>query len=192
MADYYLTENDVQNYGHDLLDVSQRAALHAVAPHLQHLEQQNAELQQRLAREQRHRLDQQIAAAVPNFREIDNDPRWHRWLLGVDPLNGRMRQHILDDAIRAGDPSRVTAFFRGYMQEQGAAGQTPGHTGHASQRARSAREKPIYTRELIGALYEQHRRGEFAGREKEWAQIEQDIFRAQREGRVQAHPYLTK
>ena len=41
----YLTEQDVQNYGNELIDVTQRAALHAVAPQLQELEQQNAELQ---------------------------------------------------------------------------------------------------------------------------------------------------
>jgi hypothetical protein len=35
--------SDYQNYGSDLLDVSQRAALEAVAPHLQNLEAQNAQ-----------------------------------------------------------------------------------------------------------------------------------------------------
>jgi hypothetical protein len=74
----YLTQNDVDNYGHDLLDVSQRAALHAVAPHLQNLQQQNAKLRQRLAKEARHRLDQQVEQMVPDFREIDRNPRWHR------------------------------------------------------------------------------------------------------------------
>ncbi len=62
-------------------DFAQRAALHAVAPHLQASEQQNLELQNRLAREARHRLDQQVERAVPNYREIDQDPRWHQWLL---------------------------------------------------------------------------------------------------------------
>ena len=49
----YLTQEDVQNYGSDLVDFAQRAAAHAVAPHLQNLEQQNAELQRRLAKEAR-------------------------------------------------------------------------------------------------------------------------------------------
>ena len=55
-------------------DFAQRAALHAVAPHLQASEQQNLELQNRLAREARHRLDRQVERAVPNYREIDQDP----------------------------------------------------------------------------------------------------------------------
>src|SRR5262245_1295507 len=98
----YLTQDDVYNYGGDMLDMSQRAALHAVAPHLQNLEHQNAELRHHLAREQRHRLDQQVEAAIPNYREIDNDPRWHAWLRGLDLLNGRVRQYLLDQAISAG------------------------------------------------------------------------------------------
>ena len=56
----FLTQDDVNNYGHDLLDVSQRAALQAVAPHLQQIQQDNVRLQQRLAKEARHRLDQAV------------------------------------------------------------------------------------------------------------------------------------
>ena len=54
--------------------------MHAVAPHLQNLEQQNADLRQRLAVEARHPFDQRVERAVPNYREIDRNPRWHRWL----------------------------------------------------------------------------------------------------------------
>ncbi|MGB9317977.1 MAG: hypothetical protein WCB62_23605, partial [Pseudolabrys sp.] len=54
--------------------------MHAVAPHLQASEQQNLELQNRLAREARARLDAAVERAVPNYREIDQDPRWHQWL----------------------------------------------------------------------------------------------------------------
>ena len=98
----YLTEQDVQNYGNELIDVTQRAALQAVAPQLQEIEQQNAELQRRLAKEARRRLDQAVEMAVPNYREIDRDPRWHRWLLGVDVLSGRVRQQLLNEAISVG------------------------------------------------------------------------------------------
>jgi hypothetical protein len=85
--------------------------LHAVAPHLQASEHQNLELQNRLAREARHRLDQQVERAVPNYREIDQDPRWHNWLRSVDPLSGRVRQTLLDEAIASATPHRVISFF---------------------------------------------------------------------------------
>jgi hypothetical protein len=96
VASAYLTQGDADAYGHDLLDVSQHAALHAISPHLETLQQQNASLQARLAREQKHRMDQELAQLVPNFREIDNnDPNWHT-------MSGRVRQTLLNDAIQKG------------------------------------------------------------------------------------------
>src|SRR5262245_9875232 len=95
----WLTQTDVQNYGSELIDVSQRAALHAVGPQLQRLQEDNQLLQRRLAREARHRMDAQVAQAVPNYKEIDQMPEWHRYLLGTDPLSGTMRQRLLNDAI---------------------------------------------------------------------------------------------
>jgi hypothetical protein len=205
----YLTEKDVQDYGNDLLDVTQRAALHAVAPHLQNLEAQNRELQQRLAREARRGLDQAVELALPNYREIDRDPRWHQWLLGVDVFSGRVRQNLLDEAIAAASAPRVISFFRGFLREEQATGhlepaslsQQPAAPREAAVplaslaapgRARPATggdasvppDRPIYTRAMIKQLYEQNRRGAYVGREAEWARQESDIIAAGREGRI--------
>jgi hypothetical protein len=150
---------------------------------------QNVKLRQRLAKEARHRLDQQVEAAAPDFREIDRNPRWHRWLLGIDEYTVRVRQLLLDDAVASGSVARVKAFFEGFRQAERAGGTQAQAVG--SRQARSS-GKPIYTREQIGQLYEQHRKGAYAGREAEWNRIENDIFAAQREGRIQETPYLTK
>ena len=113
----WLTEQDRQNYGDELLNVSQRAALHALAPELQDIRQQNAELQRRLAQEARRNLDAAVERAIPNYREVDRDPRWHNWLLQTDPLTGVPRQQILNDAIASTDAGRVAAFFRGFFRQ---------------------------------------------------------------------------
>jgi hypothetical protein len=182
----YLTRQDEDNYGRDLLDVAQRAAMQTVAPHLQNLEAQNAKLRQQVAKEARHRLDQQVEQLVPDFRELDRNPRWHRWLLGIDPLTGRVRQTLLNDAVAKGSAHRVREFFERFRREDG------GGSASTYSQVRSAPSGgQIYTRDLIAKLYEAHRKGEFAGREAEWNRIEADIFRAQREGRV-AGVYLTK
>jgi len=34
----------------------------------------------------------QVAAAVPNYQEIDRDPQWHRWPSSSDSLTVRLRQ----------------------------------------------------------------------------------------------------
>jgi hypothetical protein len=205
----YVTEQDVQNYGGELIDLTRRAALDAVVPHLQTLEAQNAELRQQLAKEARHSLDQIVESAVPNYREIDRDPRWHRWLMGIDLYTGRVRQTLLDEAITAASAPRVISFFRGFLNEEVATGHMepvgspqaapprepaiPLSSLAAPGRARPAGgsdnslppDKPIYTRVNIRDLYSAHRKGAYIGREAEWNRIEADLFAAQRDGRVQ-------
>lgn len=205
----YLTEQDVQNYGDELVDFAQRAAVHAVAPHLRHIQAENADLRGELAQERRRRLDQQVEIGVPNYREIDQDPRWHRWLLGIDVLSGRVRQQLLDEAIATAQAPRVISFFRGFLNEEAATGHIePASRSHqaappreaaiplaslaAPGRARPATggdssmppDRPIYTRAQIRQIYEQHRRGAYVGREAEWARQDADIIAAGREGRI--------
>jgi len=99
----YLTQEDVQNFGHELVDFSQRAAVHAVAPHLQELERQNADLHARLARATKLNLELALDRAVPNWREIDRNPRWLHWLAGRDVgvrYFGASTQNICSAATR--------------------------------------------------------------------------------------------
>jgi hypothetical protein len=205
----YVTEQDVQNYGGELVDFAQRAAIQAVHPHLQTLEAQNAELRQQLAKTARRSLDQMVEQAVPNFRQIDRDPRWHNWLLGIDLYTGRVRQELLDEAITAASAPRVISFFKGFLNEEVATGHlepagspqaapprepaidlrsiaAPGRDRPANGSDYSLPpDKPIYTRVTIRDLYAAHRKGAYNGREAEWNRIEADLFAAQREGRVQ-------
>jgi hypothetical protein len=175
----YLTQNDVYNYGTDLIDFTQRAAAQAFAPHLQALDQQNAELRRQVAEQTRKAMHQQVEAAVPNWREIDSDPRWHEWLSQTDPFTGAVRQQVLDDAIAAGSAPRVIAFFHGF---QGGGGEGRSGTG-GTRRARTASgQQQVYTRAQIKQLGELHRKGKLQG--AEWDRIERDIIDAAREGRV--------
>ena len=50
----------------------------------------------------------------------------------------------------------------------------------------------IYTRAQIARLYDQHRRGAYAGREAEWARQAADIIAAGQEGRIQSPDFITK
>src|SRR5260370_27818386 len=108
-----LPQGDVNAYGHELVDFAQRAAGHVVAPHLQQLDQQTAELRERLAQEAN--LDRAVERELPNYQEIDRDPRWHRFLLEIDTYTGRPRQALLNDAVASGSAERVSAFFSGLL-----------------------------------------------------------------------------
>jgi hypothetical protein len=182
-----ITPQDYANYGSDLVNFTQRAAAATVAPQLAHLGAQSEELMRRLALETRARLDREVEAAVPNYQEIDNDPRWHQWLRQVDPYNGRGRQELLNEAIAAGSGVRVVAFFRGFMREVGQTSAQPVFDwgpGQVLERTRPRPQGAVYTRDQIKHFYELHRKGKFAGREDEWARLEHEIIRAGREGRI--------
>jgi hypothetical protein len=117
MTQQYLTQQDVNDYGAELLDVSQRAALNVISPYLQQLQADNADLRARQARDARRALDERVAKAVPNYKDFDRDSRWHSWLSGIDLMSGRMRQQLLDEAIQAGDTRRVVGFFKKFEAE---------------------------------------------------------------------------
>lgn len=187
----WLTEQDEQNYGRELIDVTQRAAMHALAPVVQSLEQQNANLQWQVARETRARLDAAVSSAIPNYREIDANPEWLRWLGQRDALSGRTRQDLLNEAMSAGTASRVIGFFRAFLQEQAASPTSRAHRGGGDSRSNTIPAGKTYTRAEIADLYSQHRRGKWRGREAEWQAIESDLVRAAAEGRV-LEPYMTK
>lgn len=162
----YVTQSDLDTYGHDFLNVAKRVANTVVAPKLNQLEQ-------RLAVESRRRLDAEVARLVPDYIEVDKDPRWHRYLLGIDNMSGRVRQSLLNEAISSGNARRVKAFFDEFKQGGG--------TVAAPSRRVSGR---TYTRDQIAELYSLHRRGAYAGRETEWVRLENDIIAAGREGRI--------
>src|SRR5215831_19328564 len=111
-----------------MLDFAQRAAAHAVGPHLDALQRQSADLQAQLARETSRSVDAALDRAVPNWREINRDPRWLNWLLLPEPLSGRSRQLLLDDATARGNAASVIALFNGFLREAGASGQAPAPT----------------------------------------------------------------
>jgi hypothetical protein len=182
----YLTQQDLNDYGTDLIDLTQRAAATALSPQLERIEQENARLQHWLGVEARHRLDREVEQAIPDYREVDASPRRHAWLRSVDPLSGRVRQQLLNDAIANGAANRVISFFNQFKREAGA-------VSHASSsQTGSSGSRRVYTRSQIAEIYAAHRKGRYAGREQEWQRQEADIFAAVREGRVRDFDYITK
>jgi hypothetical protein len=175
----WLTQQDVEDYGHDVLDLAQRAALHATAPELQRINDQNESLRRQLAEERRRGLYQALDAQIPDWRQIDNDPRWRQWLLLPYEMSGRPRQMHLNDAIAAADAHRVLSFFRGFLRE---AGQSS-HGQQPQQQAPSAMPTGrTYTRSDIVRFSDDYRRGRIP--EDVYRKLEADIVAAGREGRI--------
>lgn len=208
----FLTPEDAQNYGTDLIDLTKRAAMDAVAPKLNELEQENQQLRQRVTQQSQMGVVQTLEQRVPNWREINRDPNFKRWLSLRDIYSGVVRKQMLDAAYQAADAPRVLAFFTGFVQDEAIAAGTvapaqpneppspaprqpavPLERLAAPGRARPAggndapnvpADKPTFTRKNIADFYNDVRKGSYSGREQEKSAREREIFAAQAEGRV--------
>src|SRR5262245_30772883 len=135
----YLTLEDEKNFGPELLDVAIRSARHALAPELQQLHDENQQLRDEVGRATKTTIDQYLEPNVPNWRAINADERFRKWLLLPDSFSGVIRDRLLKYAAHAADASRVANFFRAYLA---AAGQAPAGQASAGRISRRAATTP--------------------------------------------------
>jgi len=142
--------------------------------------------------------------AVPNWRVVNNDENFHRWLDGVDAFSGRDRRSMLTEAFNQNASQRVVAFFKTFVNSgvvPSAQGTQP-HADGANQPHKVPLEafaapgrgasgsapvetaKPIWSGADITKFYDDVRRGRYAGRDAERVATETDLIMAQAEGRV--------
>jgi hypothetical protein len=179
-----LTRKDVDDFGYELLDVAQRAAQHAVGPELAQLHEANADLRGQLEQETKQRLDAMLDREIPQWRLINSDPAWLNWLAQVDEFNGCSRQSLLNDAVARGNAFRVIQIFKGFLREQGGAGQ-PAAAGSAPRRAaRAPSGQRVYDRSEITRMWARRRKGQIS--DEVWARWEAELVAAGREGRIRA------
>lgn len=212
-AERLVTDQDMQDYGEsiDMMRKVTREELGAVAQRIATIEATLRQMQvnvvpqvQAVAQRQQMTAEQQFWAAlsdaVPNFRQINDNPDFQSWLLAADPLTGVTRQTFLDDAQRSLDAGRVVNFFRTWLESTGqaavaqSAGNSPASElekqvspgrSRSTGTPASANQGKMYTPQDIQKFFNDVRAGKYKGREQERSRIERDIFAAQRENRIQ-------
>lgn len=208
-----VTAKDVEEYG-DSIDVMRRVSKEETA----RAERRLAELEQRInslqtsvlprveqvAQRQAMSAEQtfwaELSAAVPDFRQTNDNREFQSWLLEVDPLTGLTRQTYLEDAQRNLDARRVASIFTTWRAISGHTAAQPNRAAAASEldrqvspgRGRSSGSVPTvntpkaYSPQEIAKFFDDVRKGVYRGREAERDQIERDIFAAARNKRVVA------
>lgn len=210
-----VTDTDVTEYGSEMVDFARRVTREEMAPIAQALHDLNRRMEQlqgmapvvqRVVANQQVTAEQSFAdkltRAVPDWTRINDDPRFHDWLLTPDSMTGLQRQTYLADAEQALDLNRVVSIFQAWKREAGV--QTapvapasvatsnasklerqvaPGRAS-ASTPAPSQKAEKQYTPADIAKFYADKLRGVYKDRAAEASAIERDIFLAQREGRV--------
>jgi hypothetical protein len=206
----YLTQDDRKNFGDELIDLSMRAARQVLTPEMARLQEENDRMRTQLLRAAKRTIDQALDYAVPNWREINKNPRFVAWLRLPDVYSSRIRKQLLDEAAAAVDASRVIRFFQGFLDEERATGHIAAQPSSslpppapreaaiplaslaAPGRPRPANggepsplpDKPTYTRAFITKVGRDYTRGAYRGREAEYERLWADMVAAGNEGRV--------
>jgi hypothetical protein len=209
-----VSDKDVEEYG-ESLEVMRKVSREEYVPMIQKIAQleqtiqrlqsnvvpQVQSLTQRQAVSTEQQFWAQLSQAVPNWKAINDDPDFQTWLLQADPLTGISRQAILEDAQRTFDVSRITNFFRVWMEITGQATVAqntqrnvsgselqrqvaPGRGRNNGNATATGATGKTYTPDDIRAFFDAVRSGKYKGREQERDRLERDIFAAQREGRI--------
>lgn len=210
-----LTEEEINDYGPEFVDVVRRAAAEVATPlynEIQNLRGQLGQVQNETANAFLTRMNATISGLVQGWQELNTHPAFIQWVGLPDIYSGVIRKQLMQDAWNNGDPHRVAAFFRAFLQEEAAvdprgAGSRGGPQppapyvapapvaprptletfaapGRAQSGAQSPADKPVYTAQDITRFYTEVAAGKWRTREAERAAIDADIIAAQHEGRI--------
>ncbi len=128
-------DEEIREYGADLIDVVRRAAQEAVLPELdrridqrvqpvaqrvESVANQASSTAQRIVKQDQAAVHDMLTDQVPNWKQLDTDDGFINWLDQKDPFSGRVRGEMLNEAYRAHDAPRVVAFFKSYLNEHAA------------------------------------------------------------------------
>lgn len=118
-----VTDADVQAFGEDLIEVQRKVAREVASEFRDELDTMRAENNK--LREQLTATGNQVSEAsfeqrlhrlVPDFQEINADPKWMAWLDEIDPFLRAPRKTVAQEAFNRGDAEGVAHYvgmFRG-------------------------------------------------------------------------------
>lgn len=182
-----ITPDEVSEYGEGFVDFVKRAAADSVPADVGEMRATVEQLKGETVRLARDRFFSDLAKAAPQWESLNEDKAFLTWLSGIDPLSGRIRQEIFDEASNSLDAWRVANFFNGYRGEQEPEPQQPDPLVQQVEPPTTRVSAPppgkkIWKTSEIAAFYAAVREGRLP--RDEAARVEEDIFAAQADGRI--------
>lgn len=206
-----ITDDEIKEFGPDLISVIERKAQQVAAPlneelvkvraEAEALKRHNAELEQSLngisrnqAEDAQARFQTDLVRLVPNFNALNFDNNFLSWLSQTDPLDVRRRtlQERLNEAVELGDAEATASFFNTFKTLVAAqpTSSKPNLAAQAQPASRAAPDNaPVrpgrqWSQADIGVFYADVSRGKYSPQEK--VRIEKEIFSAQKDNRIAA------
>jgi hypothetical protein len=134
-----LTDEEVESFGPELVDVIRRAAraeaqalvAQGIGGVTQRVDQMGADAD---AQKLQAMIDFMVGQ-IPNFVALNSSPDLLAWLALPDPISGANRQQLLTHAWERREPSRVLAIFNSYLAQSDASQRPAGSQPPAAQAA---------------------------------------------------------
>lgn len=200
-----VTDEDVQNFGEDLIEVQRKVAREVAAEFEQKLEamrSENSELRELLGttdnKVSASNFEARLHRLVPDFQQLDSDPRWISWLDGVDPVLRGPRRTIALQAYQSGDAEAVAYYVDLFKQtlstEEPVKSATQNKelerqiqpTRNASNATPTSQKGRTYTTSDIQRMFQKAAKLGGAGKLDEAKKLEAEIDAAYMQGRVTA------
>lgn len=214
-----ISEEERAQFGPDLIDVIERVAeaklmpvvteqLGSVDSRFQKVEQSTSQAAEVMARSERDKVIQALAAAVPDWEKQNENKEFLSWLNENDAYAGRPRGQLLTEAYQSHDVVRVIAIFKGFQTENAVvnpSGPTPepaaptpepqasledyvapGTPKTGTTSAPNESGKRVWTRKDVAAFYAKKNEFVISGKPipDEYVKLEKDLIKAQGEGRL--------
>ena len=198
-----VTDADVQAFGEDLIEVQRKVAREVASEFrkdLDDLKAENVKLREQLNttgnKVSESTFETRLHRLVPDFEEINVDPRWIDWLNEVDPLLRGPRKSVAEQAYVTGDAEGVAHYVKMFKETLGTVEQPKPKAAELErqiQPSRSAASAPtaapkgkVYTDSQIQDMYRKASQMASRGQLEDARKLEAEIDAAFMDGRVTA------
>ena len=182
---------EIEEYGEGLIDVARRVAREELAAkdaEIKTLKAQIDSLSNVTTQKVEADFFSSLTSMVPDWEQVNQDPKFLTWLDEVDELTGQTRQVLLSNAEKSRDAARTAKFFTAFKKTSTSwaansnAALDSQLTPPTNKAPNTPPAKKIWTRAEVADFYARARRGDVSDADQ--VAIEADIMAAQIEGRI--------
>lgn len=182
---------EIEQYGEGLIDVARRIAREEIAgkeAEIATLKQRIDQLSNVTTQNVESGFFKSLTEMVPDWEQVNQDPKFLTWLDEIDELTGESRQSLLSRAEKSRDAARTAKFFNAYKKTSSTWAATSAQAldsqiAPATNKApNTPPAKKIWSRAEVADFYARARRGDVS--DSDAVAIEADIMAAQIEGRI--------
>jgi len=182
---------EIEEYGEGLIDVARRIAREELASkdaEINSLKAKIDSLSNVTTKKVEADFFTSLTSMVPDWEQVNQDPKFLSWLDEVDELTGESRQTLLSRAEQSRDAARTAKFFNAFKKTSSTWAATSANAldqqvAPPTNKAPNAPPaKKVWTRAEVSDFYARMRRGDIS--DADAVAIEADIHAAQIEGRL--------